>query len=42
MMFFSEVNIDKRSRAMKVDMKDIEGTVVFSKILPVEADYVRH
>lgn len=33
LQFFGEVNIDKRSKAMTVDLKDINGTVVFSKTL---------
>jgi alkaline phosphatase D len=38
LQFFGEVNIDKRSRAMTVDLKDIDGAVVFSKTLPAEAE----
>jgi alkaline phosphatase D len=38
LQFFGEVNIDKHSRAMTVDLKDIDGAVVFSKTLPAEAE----
>ena len=38
LQFFGEVNIDKKSRAMTVDLKDIDGAVVFSKTLPAEAE----
>jgi len=38
LQFFGEVNIDKKSRAMTVDLKDIAGAVVFSKTLPAEAE----
>jgi alkaline phosphatase D len=38
LQFFGEVNIDKKSRAMTVDLKDIDGAVVFSKTLPAEGD----
>jgi alkaline phosphatase D len=34
LQFFGEVNIDKHSQALTVDLKDINGTVVFSKTLP--------
>lgn len=37
LQFFGEVNIDRDSKAMTVDLKDIEGTTVFSKILPAES-----
>jgi alkaline phosphatase D len=40
LQFFGEVNIDRDSKAMKVDLKDIEGTTVFSKILPVAAEVI--
>ena len=33
LQFFGEVNIDHRTKAMKVELKDIEGDVVFSKTL---------
>ncbi|MBF6648929.1 alkaline phosphatase [Methylobacter sp. BlB1] len=33
LQFFGEVNIDRKSRALSVDLKDIEGTTVFSKTL---------
>ncbi|MGR9116886.1 MAG: alkaline phosphatase D family protein [Gammaproteobacteria bacterium] len=33
LQFFGEVNIDHRSKAMTVELKDIEGDVVFSKTL---------
>ena len=38
LQFFGEVNIDKKSRAMTVDFKDIDGAVVFSKTLAAEVD----
>ncbi|MDT4288985.1 alkaline phosphatase D family protein [Methylomonas sp. MO1] len=41
LQFFGEVNIDKKSRAMTVDFKDIDGAVVFSKTLPAEAERER-
>lgn len=34
LQFFGEVNIDKNSRSMTVEFKDIDGAVVFSKTLP--------
>jgi len=34
--FFGEVNIDKRSQALTVDLKDINGTTVFRKTLPAK------
>ncbi len=37
LQFFGEVNIDRRSRALTVDLKDIEGTTVFSKTLAASA-----
>lgn len=41
LQFFGEVNIDKSSRAMTVDLKDIDGATVFSKTLPAEAEHKR-
>jgi len=41
LQFFGEVNIDKRSRAMTVDLKDIDGATVFSKTLAAEAEHKR-
>ncbi|WP_262965237.1 alkaline phosphatase D family protein [Methylobacter psychrophilus] len=38
LQFFGEVNIDKRSQALTVDLKDINGTSVFSKTLSVEGE----
>jgi alkaline phosphatase D len=38
LQFFGEVNIDKKSRALTVDLKDINGTSVFSKTLPAESE----
>lgn len=35
LQFFGEVNIDRKTKAMQVDLKDIEGDVVFSQTLPV-------
>ncbi len=37
LQFFGEVNIDKRSQALTVDLKDIYGTTVFRKSLPAKA-----
>ncbi|MCD2451569.1 alkaline phosphatase D family protein [Methylicorpusculum oleiharenae] len=34
LQFFGEVNIDRKTQAMTVDLKDIEGDVVFSQTLP--------
>lgn len=36
LQFFGEVNIDKNSQALTVDLKDINGTSVFSKTLAAE------
>ncbi|MDO9103728.1 MAG: alkaline phosphatase D family protein [Methylovulum sp.] len=36
LQFFGEVNIDKASQAMTVDLKDINGDAVFSKTLSAE------
>ncbi|MET0065164.1 MAG: alkaline phosphatase D family protein [Candidatus Thiodiazotropha sp.] len=36
LQFFGEVNIDRRSRAMTVTLKDIEGRAVFSQTLRAE------
>lgn len=36
LQFFGEVNIDRKSRALTVDLKDIEGTTVFSKTLAAD------
>ncbi len=36
LQFFGEVNIDKASKAMTVDLKDLNGDSVFSKTLPAE------
>ncbi|MEQ1528093.1 MAG: alkaline phosphatase D family protein, partial [Methylococcales bacterium] len=36
LQFFGEVTIDKRSRALTVDLKDIDGAAVFSKTLRAE------
>ncbi len=36
LQFFGEVNIDKISKALTVDLKDINGASVFSKTLPTE------
>jgi alkaline phosphatase D len=38
LQFFGEVNIDRKSRAMTVDFKDIAGSVVFSKTLAADAE----
>jgi len=36
LQFFGEVNIDKASRALTVDLKDIEGASVFQQVLKAE------
>lgn len=36
LQFFGEVKIDKDTKAMTVDLKDVEGTTVFSKTLLAE------
>jgi alkaline phosphatase D len=36
LQFFGEVNINRESKAMTVDLKDIAGTTIFSKTLPAE------
>lgn len=36
LQFFGEVNIDKASKAMTVDLKDINGDSVYSKLLDAE------
>ncbi|MGZ8160175.1 MAG: alkaline phosphatase D family protein [Methylobacter sp.] len=41
LQFFGEVNIDKRSRALTVDLKDINGATVFSKTLSAEPEHDR-
>lgn len=41
LQFFGEVNIDKGSRALTVDLKDISGAPVFSKTLPAEQEQDR-
>ena len=38
LQFFGEVNIDKKSRAMTVDFKDIDGHSIFSKTLAAEME----
>lgn len=38
LQFFGEVNIDQESRVMTVDLKDIDGAIVFSKTLSAEHD----
>ena len=38
MQFFGEVNIDRKSQALTVDLKDIDGNIVFSKTLDAEKD----
>lgn len=42
LQFFGEVNIDRKSRALTVDLKDIDGATVFSKTLPAEEGYDLH
>lgn len=37
LQFFGEVNIDRASKAMTVDLKDINGMSVFSKTLPAKS-----
>lgn len=41
LQFFGEVNIDRKSQAMTVDLKDIDGATVFSKTLAAEAEHDR-
>lgn len=36
LQFFGQVDIDQRSRAMTVQLKDLNGAVVFSKTLPAQ------
>lgn len=36
LQFFGEVNIDKQTRSMTVDLKDINGNVVFNKLLQAQ------
>ncbi len=36
LQFFGDVNIDKKSKAMTVELKNIDGSTVFSKTLPSE------
>lgn len=38
LQFFGEVNIDRKSRAMTVDFKDIKGESIFSKTIPAETE----
>ncbi len=38
LQFFGEVNIDRKSRALTVDLKDIDGVTVFSKTLRAGSD----
>jgi alkaline phosphatase D len=33
LQFFGEVNIDRHSKALTVDLKDIDGDVVYGKTL---------
>jgi alkaline phosphatase D len=42
LQFFGEVNIDNNSEALTVDLKDINGTTVFSKTLPAEPEHDRN
>jgi alkaline phosphatase D len=42
LQFFGEVNIDNNSQALTVDLKDINGTTVFSKTLPAEPEHNRN
>ncbi len=42
LQFFGEVNINKRSRALTVDLKDINGATVFSKTLADESEEHHH
>ncbi len=36
LQFFGEVNIDRKNKALTVDLKDVEGTTLFSKTLTAE------
>jgi alkaline phosphatase D len=38
LQFFGEVNIDRQSKALTVDLKDLNGDVVYSKTLHTQAD----
>lgn len=38
LQFFGEVNIDRTSKSLTVDLKDLNGDVVFSKTLHAQAD----
>jgi alkaline phosphatase D len=42
LQFFGEVQIDRRSKAMTVQLKDINGDAVFSKKLPAERRRDKH
>lgn len=42
LQFFGEVNIDSKTRAMTVHLKDINGAAVFSKTLQAEGESNRH
>jgi alkaline phosphatase D len=39
LQFFGEVNINRNSRALTVDLKDIDGKSVFSKTLSAESGH---
>ncbi|WGS87152.1 alkaline phosphatase D family protein [Methylomonas sp. UP202] len=38
LQFFGQVDIDQRSRALRVALKDINGATVFSKVLPADGE----
>jgi alkaline phosphatase D len=40
LQFFGEVNIDRKSQTLTVDLKDIDGKIVFSKTLDSEANRI--
>jgi len=42
LQFFGEVNIDKQTKSMTVDLKDINGNIVFNKVLPAKIDNNEH
>ncbi|MCK9609263.1 MAG: alkaline phosphatase D family protein [Methylomonas sp.] len=42
LQFFGEVNIDRRTKAMTVELKDINGDVVFNKTLPAAGKSRKH
>jgi len=41
LQFFGEVNIDRKIRAMMVDLKNINGATVFNKTLSAKPEHDR-